>query len=265
MKLLYSFALVILSASLPIAFAEGPAVAFGDLKLFELKGNAEVTILKDIHQVDNWGASLRLNSLESLFLYFNKKNHIIRAGSKYLIQSVELNEPYLVFDLDNKNVDPLTHMAIFKFRVSVLSVNEFNSLLSGKIRIEPLTIDEESIPLNKFSIPAKLKIEEDIRVGVLEDTITFKHPTNPNTHIKIKLKNKLAHARVFPKGKTFEVNNIVFDVTTGTTHLTLDSKDIAAFECVKIDGGPFKTKDFYEIMGSKASLIQNTDPPLPIN
>lgn len=258
------------------------AVPFDDLKLTELKGNAVMRVLDLIQRDYPAFPWTRIHGTTNPYdpafsVYWNDIGMFVWYERKFLILKGSKNrEGKVTLKLDTTEKDPIYEAAIFGN--PNITVRDFNSLLIGKIKIEPLapeklpidepellSTDEESFSLNKFDLPAKLKFEEDIRIGVLEDTMTFKHPTSPDTRIKIMLKEKLPRARVIPKDKTFEVSQITYDKTTGIIQLTLDSKDIASVECVRPDGRPFSTKEFYEIMGSKASLIQNTDPPIPVN
>lgn len=175
---------------------------------------------------------------------------------------------YLVLYFDPQK-SGLEYLAIARPVGDTMTVGHFNQLMHGKFAISngaTLSDESEGVAFFKLELPAKIKFEEDFRLGPQESKLVFTHPKKQNVSIIIYFKEKISRTRVISKGTVFEIPKLEYSDSSNqhTTKLLLNSKDIESIVCLGGTSTAFSTTDFYEIMGNRASITQNTEPPVPV-
>lgn len=263
---LFSLILVITTGAISSLAAQSPAQeSFLKTPLLDLKDTHRVRVLKDL-VVNHTDQASRYKVGTVWGLIFNDRQAIsLSAGTKIEFTVSQYSDYLIAIRMDSEGPGVIS-ICDEKLPATSLTVADFNRLFAGSLEIvneSAVYEDEEGLRLDHLDMPAKIRFEEDLMVSVMQDEIRFQHPSQAGKEIRIKLKQKQNRKRVIAKSTEFEIQSIVYGINN-TTRILLNSNDIEMIECVNTTPRVFATSDFYEIMGSKASLIQNTEPPTPI-
>lgn len=246
---------------------------FEDTLLKDLDENAVVSVLSNLKPTEGTDILFLSGGLGDpwIELKFASSMTVLTPGNQFNVGAVlEESSLYLLlhFDYDEKKDHCLRHMKITWPNADKVTVRDFNNRMQGKLKISSTQSpsEPEGIPVYQLELPAKIKFEDDLRLRPQDNRLVFTHPKKPNVKIIINFKEKVSRTRVIAKGTVFEVSKLEYSESaiSHQTKLFLNSKDIESIECFGGSSTPFSTTDFYEIMGNRASISQNTEPPVPI-